>query len=75
MQSPDLAELLRAKTKARLSESTNREELIDQGVCVACRTNAAIATLRLVHCENCHRRLAAADHKAFAGFWREAARG
>ena len=65
-------DLTTPKTKALLSKSTNRQELIDQRVCVACRTFPALSSS--VHCASCNQRIGNADWKAFAGYLGEVER-
>lgn len=72
MQASDHSELVRLKSKERLSDSLDRAELIEQRVCVACRTSRSLSGL--IHCQNCGARLARADWKAFAGFLAEVRR-
>jgi hypothetical protein len=48
-----------------LSTSTNREELIAAGICLACRGDYALAPDTL--CRMCRHRFTQIDYSAFAG--------
>lgn len=72
MEEPNLSELTRPKSKALLSTSINREELLAGGVCVSCRTYLLVEGT--AHCPRCRGLFALIDRKAFAGFMAEVAR-
>ena len=49
-----------------LSTSTDRAELLAQGICVCCRAELVVANT--AQCPTCLRKIVAADVKAFTGF-------